>query len=226
MSATQSIEKPLYADAGSGIIFNLTGTLKIGNETLHEGVIMLPVKHKSESIIMSPNAKLVGIRFHPAIGFGVLGKHYDKPTQLTKADDTIYNLFDIFSTLKPLSDNDSLVSALSQWCEVHLDFVHIIPDSLEHALDAIKNTESLKPLTLNGQMSHRQIERYFKHWLGMTPKYYQRVFRIKKALHYLRSNPGSKLADVAYQFGFSDQAHMTREFKSIAGMTPKKIQTS
>lgn len=226
ISSKTNIKKPLYADAGSGIIFNLFGKLEIGNETLEEGVIMLPVKHKAAIISMAPNTKLAGIRFHPAIGFGVLGQHYDKPTQLKIENDTLYNLFSLYSKLKTIKSDKQLIDSLHQWCETHLDFVHIIPDSLEQALDDIEQTENLEPLKTDTGMSHRQVERYFKHWLGMTPKYYQRVLRIKKAMHFLRSNPNSNLADVAYQFGFSDQAHMTREFQSIAGITPKKICAS
>ena len=45
---TESIVKPLYADARSGIIFNFVGDILIDNETLSEGVIMLPVKNKAD----------------------------------------------------------------------------------------------------------------------------------------------------------------------------------
>lgn len=41
---SESIVKPLFADAGSGIIFNLFGELSIAGEVLPEGIIMLPVQ--------------------------------------------------------------------------------------------------------------------------------------------------------------------------------------
>ncbi len=72
-------------------------------------------------------------------------------------------------------------------------------------------------------MSQRQIERLFKLWLGMTPKYYQRILRVKKVINFLRVHKKVNLADVSQQFGFSDQAHMTREFRAIACATPAQI---
>jgi|TARA_A100001015_G_scaffold321474_1_gene452417 pimeloyl-ACP methyl ester carboxylesterase len=60
------LRKPLYSDAGSGVIFNLSGELIIGNQVLPEGVIMLPTKKISEDIVMAPGAELAGIRFLPS----------------------------------------------------------------------------------------------------------------------------------------------------------------
>jgi len=57
----------------------------------------------------------------------------------------------------------------------------------------------------------------------MTPKHYQRILRIKKTIYFLRLHKNANLANVAHQFGFSDQAHMTREFKAIAHITPKQV---
>jgi hypothetical protein len=45
--------KPLYSDAGSGVIFNLSGDLIIGDQVMPEGVIMLPTKKTAE--LLGPN---------------------------------------------------------------------------------------------------------------------------------------------------------------------------
>lgn len=217
------VVKPLFSDAGSGILFNLAGNVTFGTETLPEGVIMLPVKKQAENIVLSTGAQLAGIRFHPAIGYGVLGKHYDKPTLLLPEEDHLYNLHLIHSELKMQNDDKSRIEALYPWAENSLDFTNVIPDSLEKALEGIDQEKSLGQLSDNIEMSQRQIERLFKRWLGMTPKYFQRVLRIKKAIGFLRQNQNTNLADVAQQFGFSDQAHMTREFRDIACITPTQL---
>jgi AraC-like DNA-binding protein len=59
--------------------------------------------------------------------------------------------------------------------------------------------------------------------MEMTPKQYQRILRVKKAIDYLRQHKEASLVEVSQQFGFSDQAHMTREFRAIARITPGKI---
>ncbi len=218
-----SIIKPLYSDAGSGITFNLVGDVTIGNETLPEGVIMLPINKRAETIALASGAQLAGIRFHPAIGYGVLGQHYDKPTLLLPEQDRLYDLYRIYSELRLQKSNEGKIEALYQWADNNLDFTNVIPDSLERALECIEQNESPGQLSDSNPLSQRQIERLFKRWLGMTPKHYQRISRIKKAICFLRLHHQANLADVAQQFGFSDQAHMTREFRTIACVTPRQL---
>ncbi|MEJ2766269.1 helix-turn-helix domain-containing protein [Photobacterium sp. MCCC 1A19761] len=217
------VVKPLYTDAGSGILFNLAGDVKIGHEALPQGVIMLPVKKVSENIVLSPGSKIAGIRFHPAIGYGVLGQHFDKPTCLSPAEDEQYHLYQIYAELRMQKDNTGQIDALYRWTENNLSFTNVIPVSLERALKGIEIGEAPGQLNENIQLSQRQIERLFQFWLGMTPKHYQRILRVKKAVSFLRQHKNENLADVAQQFGFSDQAHMTREFRVIACITPGKI---
>jgi AraC-like DNA-binding protein len=46
---------------------------------------------------------------------------------------------------------------------------------------------------------------------------------VKRAINYIREHGQVNLAEVAHQFGFSDQAHMTREFRTIAHITPGQV---
>jgi len=195
----------------------------IGDVALPEGVIMLPVKKRKENIVLSSGAQLAGIRFHPAIAYGVLDCHYNKPTLLQSEDDQLYHFYQIFSELCMISGNAAKVEALNRWVEESLDFTQVIPDPLEKALDSIKEIKTLGNISDSTALSQRQIERYFKRWLGMTPKQYQRILRVKRATHFLRIHKHANLAHVAQQFGFSDQAHMTREFRTIACMTPRSV---
>lgn len=220
---SDSVMRPLYSDAGSGIIFNLVGDVKIGNEVLPEGVIMLPINKQTENIVLASGAQLAGIRFHPAMGYGVLGQHYDKPTLLIPEQDQLYSLYQIYSDLRMQKNKEGQVEALYMWAETNLGFTNVIPDSLEKALDCIAQDEAPGQLSESIELSQRQIERIFKHWLGMTPKHYQRILRVKNAIRFLRLHTNVNLADVSQQFGFSDQAHMTREFRTIACITPGEV---
>ena len=184
---------------------------------------MLPVEKQAANIVLAPGAQLAGIRFHPAIGYGVLGQHYDKPTLLLAEEDQRHHLYRIYSQLRRIKDNKSRIDALYLWADNNLDFTNVIPDSLKKALESIERQELPGQLSETIELSQRQIERHFKLWLGMTPKQYQRILRIKKAIYFLRLHKNVNLADVAQQFGFSDQAYMTREFRAIARITPGKV---
>ncbi len=184
---------------------------------------MLPVKKQAENILLSPGARLAGIRFRPAVGYGVLGQHYDKPTLLSPEEDLLYNLYRVYLELRMQKDNERQVEMLHLWANNNLDFNNVIPGSLEKALYFIEQDKALGQLSESTRLSQRQIERLFKLWLGMGPKHYQRILRVKKAICFLRLQKNVNLADAAQQFGFSDQAHMTREFRAIACVTPGQI---
>lgn len=225
-SVTRStpVTKSLYSDAGSGVIFNLSGDLSIGNQVLPEGVIMLPTKKTAENIVMAPGAELAGIRFLPAVGYGVLGCHYDRATLLLPEQDQAYSLYSIYNKLRIENDAGTRIEALHRWAEVNVNASKVIPNALATVLQCIEEDQAPGQLGHSIEMSQRQIERIFKQWLDMTPKHYQRILRVKKVIDFLKTHEPAGLADVAQQFGFSDQAHMTREFRAIACVTPGSIQ--
>jgi AraC-like DNA-binding protein len=63
-----------------------------------------------------------------------------------------------------------------------------------------------------------QLIRVFRRVVGMTPHAYLLQLRVNRAQALLTA--GSRLSDVAYDCGFSDQSHLTRAFKSAVGVPP------
>jgi AraC-like DNA-binding protein len=222
---TEAITKPLYSDAGSGFLFNISAPVILDNCQFESGVVMLPIKKHASTIVLPPGAVASGIRFHPAIGYGVLGRHYEQATFIDGGDKFHIELREIFDVLTQASDNSARIECLHAWLEQHMDFANVIPDSLEVALDEIQSDCQPGELS-NDLLGQRQIERQFKQWLGMTAKHYQRILRIKKAICLIKSSSSIDLVDVAMQTGFSDQSHMTREFNTIAHTTPAQLRVN
>jgi AraC-like DNA-binding protein len=68
--------------------------------------------------------------------------------------------------------------------------------------------------------SHRRLIRTFREQVGLAPKALARVIRFDRAVAALRA-PGSRgLAAIAFDCGYSDQAHLNREFRELAGLRP------
>ncbi len=74
------------------------------------------------------------------------------------------------------------------------------------------------------QYSHRGFIALFKQATGLSPKRYARLMRFQKLLNHLRSAPDAALAELAFVAGYSDQAHMNREFREFAGVTPMQYR--
>ena len=68
--------------------------------------------------------------------------------------------------------------------------------------------------------SPREVRRRFAAALGFGPKVMQRMVRFQLALAEARRVPTRSLSQLAASAGYADQAHMTREFRALAGTTP------
>jgi AraC-like DNA-binding protein len=71
--------------------------------------------------------------------------------------------------------------------------------------------------------SERQLERLFLTELGMTPKLYNRVTRFQAALRAKLFGTGDSWTEIAHKFGFYDQMHLVREFRSLGGASPTQL---
>jgi AraC-like DNA-binding protein len=70
-------------------------------------------------------------------------------------------------------------------------------------------------------VGERQLQRIFRQHLGISPKSYCRVMRLYKA-HQQSLMQRDNFSQIAYQFGFSDPAHFTRDFKQYFGVSPEQ----
>jgi AraC-like DNA-binding protein len=60
--------------------------------------------------------------------------------------------------------------------------------------------------------------RCFRDAVGLPPHAYLKALRVSRAQAMLQG--GSSISDVAYDCGFSDQSHLTRNFKRVTGLSP------
>ncbi|MFA1541814.1 helix-turn-helix domain-containing protein [Actinomadura monticuli] len=68
----------------------------------------------------------------------------------------------------------------------------------------------------------RQLEYRFKEQIGVSPKAMARIVRFRRAALMLAD--GLRPVTTSANCGFSDQAHLTREFKAMAGCTPERFR--
>lgn len=66
----------------------------------------------------------------------------------------------------------------------------------------------------------RTLERKFKQSSGHTVKDVAGLMRFEQARNRLWTEPETSLAALAQELGYTDQSHLSREFKRYSGMTP------
>lgn len=88
---------------------------------------------------------------------------------------------------------------------------------------AILASASVAEIGERAALPHRQLQRIFARDLGMPPRAYLRLLRFRDAMIELQESD-VPLADAAAGTGYADQAHMTREFRSLAGVPPREAR--
>jgi AraC-like DNA-binding protein len=92
-----------------------------------------------------------------------------------------------------------------------------VPELLRLARDGTRVGAMAEAIGLTERQLHRRCLAAF----GYGAKTLQRVLRFDRAMRLARG--GAELADVAYRAGYADQAHLSREVRALAGVSPTRL---
>lgn len=88
---------------------------------------------------------------------------------------------------------------------------------------AAKGKISISELAEQMGCTVRHVHRRFVEELGVSPKRFARIVRIRETVRKMLEHPGGHVTDYMDDMGYSDQAHFQREFKWYTGMTPGSL---
>jgi AraC-like DNA-binding protein len=69
-------------------------------------------------------------------------------------------------------------------------------------------------------LSARHFNQLFRNQVGLTPKLFCRVWRLRQVLYLLNGRERVDWADIAFTCGYFDQAHFIHDFQAFAHCTP------
>jgi AraC-like DNA-binding protein len=98
-----------------------------------------------------------------------------------------------------------------------------VAPELEHAWARLRSCGGAVTVTeLAGETgwSRRHLTARFSAEVGLAPKTVARIMRFERVTSTLRAQRGAGLAQIAYDCGYADQAHLNRDFRAFAGTTP------
>lgn len=70
-------------------------------------------------------------------------------------------------------------------------------------------------------VSGRRLLRLFNRHVGISPKLLARIIRFQSVFRALQASPAASWSELALEAGYYDQAHLVREFRVFAGITPE-----
>ena len=98
---------------------------------------------------------------------------------------------------------------------------------IKQAIESIiqtKGQENISSIAEKLKLNIRTFERRFLNETGLKPKQFAKIIQFQASLEQLTVEDFTKLTDIVYQNGFSDQSHFIRVFKAFTGKTPKAFK--
>ena len=158
------------------------------------------------------------------------GQRFDFPSN---TDDLPHKqLEEIFSLLDRCREEDALEAfvAFEQTLVAKPNMNPLNPKHEEaaarlyaHMLGHLAKRTCVEVFAENEGISAYALIRAYKRMFALTPVQHQMALRVDAACELLAN--GANVSDAAAELGFSDQAHLTREFKKRIGCTPGSYAT-
>ncbi|MHA4845206.1 helix-turn-helix domain-containing protein [Flavitalea antarctica] len=119
-------------------------------------------------------------------------------------------------------DHAAIIETLDAFFLSRLPANEIEP-KVEHAINYIhrlKGNVSIGEIESTCYITLRSLERYFKTYIGLTPKDYAKIYRFKCLMNYIHEHPGVTWNILCEENGYYDQAHLTRYFTRFLKIRP------
>jgi len=198
---------PILPDGCMDIVFWPDGGLRVVGTMTTQQTVALP-----------PGAQLVGIRFRPGMAGFFLG---DVAPDLVDRWTALEDLWGARGRRLHQELGDSATAAAR-----FLSLSRALPPP-EHGLDSVRRAIAaivaaggavdLDWVASQARLSPRQFRRRSIEETGLSPKFLCRVLRFRRAI-VLAARLG--WAAVAAECGYSDQAHLIRDFREFTGAPP------
>ncbi|HWL59621.1 MAG TPA: helix-turn-helix domain-containing protein [Microbacteriaceae bacterium] len=126
-----------------------------------------------------------------------------------------------------LADEDAgrnaAVAAYSHWLVRRLvaaDAAGRLANRMEDLVAADRDLVRVDQLAERLRVGVRTVQRLAARYVGLPPLALIRRYRLQEVAQRLREDPKLAIAQVAAELGYSDQAHLARDFRQVLGVAP------
>lgn len=230
----------VYPDACMDILFNFGSYIETRNEA---GPCLRRSDYGGRSTELSRNSAFVignmfspiqsrttgdvdlfGIRFHAAGMAHIVRVPLFEFNDASLPLESVYRLAPGADHLQSL-DIKARVDLIDRWLLKYMSFSSK-PEAWEYCLKRIvakAGNINVHDLAYEVGISQKSMERKFVEKVGPTPKQFAQLLKFRKLREHLASGRDDSLMNVAFDFDFTDHAHLTKFFKKFAGITPSEF---
>lgn len=182
------------------------------------------------SISAHQDSEMFVIQFKPTGAFPFLHIPIDKLNgQVVPAEEIVgTEINSLRQTLLEAEDNVEKFQAAEDWLNGRFIADKMPPASILELVEKIKKAPALTASELTQLIqsypySQKHLINQFKKYLGLTPKYFQRIFRFNEILAKIYQKQTLSWTQISYDCGYTDQSHFIKEFRHFSGFNPQEF---
>lgn len=211
------------------LMFALKGGIELQNfrdETFAlEDVFMVTQQEGYFQVRFKPDSLLIGVVFYPEAFRKLFNFPLDEATnkgilfESGLGDDYL----DVLNRLRDTFTEKTFSKILDVFFEQRLSKVDYSYNYMDKLIKHIRENNGLitiDKLAFEANMTTRTLQRQVKKSLGVSPKSFSNVMRMKYVLHLINNSSEHHWQDILYQNGYYDQSHFIKDFKRYTGKTP------
>ncbi len=225
-------------DGAVEIVLSFADPLWLGNNgeplQIQPGRVVIGQLERSAENHTLGRADYLGIRFRPAGVYAfVCFPQHELTGRIVSLNDLAPALDrELESRLGDIESPAQRIQALQQILLRHCRATsrshpqpHQMIETAVRAMQEANGDVSISALMAQFDLSGRQIERLFRHYVGLSPKSLSRILRFKHVMRLAEQGRIRNWAELALIAGYYDQAHLIRDFHQFAGESPTQLFT-
>ncbi len=116
-------------------------------------------------------------------------------------------------------------AAVDAWLLSRLRTSYDVPADILHILEHLQKqpASQYRQIIERYPKTQKHLIAQFKKYIGLTPKYYQRILRFNEVMQEIHKSKKIEWSQIAYQCNYADQSHFIKEFKHFSGFNPQQF---
>jgi len=181
-------------------------------------------------VCMEAQTAVAAVQLRPLGGFALFGGHPqgELSRQVLELEAVLGGRADVRALRQRMGEAPDLGVALDwleDWVTARLEAAHEPHAATREAcalLEASGGSLRVEELARRTGASSRRLHELFRREVGVPAKRLARILRFRRTLERLAAAPAVDLALLAQECGYYDQAHLYRDFRALATLTPRQ----
>lgn len=183
------------------------------------------------SRLLEGRSRAVGVKFAPAMFRSSLGIPVSQITDRSVPVRAVFgsDSTSLEGTLLSEIEDDEIVNAADCFFQSRIPKVDSNADLAKALVREVlcrRDLLTVEHLARLSGLGMRSLQRLFSEYVGVSPKWVIRRYRLHEAVERIRSGEFANYPQLAQELGYFDQAHLINDFKSIIGYAPTELRRS